>query len=130
MTVMKPPKLPITPVPHNELRPELFPRRGASLDEIVALGYTFDGYAHLGMEACAALANDSLNHYYATGELKIEELDELRSCLFFEARRWSLYAQHPDTKATIYIFALIDALKEKVPGSGSKENADSTMGNA
>ena len=108
-----PPELPLTPLDAHELVPESFPKRGADLSEIVKLGYTFDGYSHYGMERCAEMANEALSTYYHTDVLP-EELDTIRACLFFEARRWSLYQTAPDTKANIYIFALIDKLKEKL----------------
>ena len=105
----------ITPVAAADLEPETFPKRGAYLQDIVPLAYTFDGYAHLGMERCAEVCNAALSHYYRTDELP-DELATLRACLFFEARRWSLYDTEPDTKARIYLHALIDAIAEKVEG--------------
>ncbi len=103
----------ISPIASENLDPATFPKRGAGLDEIVKFGYSFDGYAQYGMEACAELANKSLSTYYHT-EVLPEDLLELRACLFFEARRWTLYQTMPDTKANIYIFALIDKIREKV----------------
>lgn len=103
----------IKAIAHEALDPLTFPKPGAALSEIVQLGYSFDGYAQYGMEACAKLANQALSRYYHQAVLP-EDLSELRACLFFESRRWSLYQSLPDTKAMIYIFALIDKIKEKV----------------
>lgn len=107
---MSVPDLPITPVPHERLAELEFPKRGATFDKIVALAYTFDGYAQFGMETCAAMANTALSRYYRENILP-EDITTLRACLFFEGRRWTLYDQPPDTKASIYIFALIDKIK-------------------
>lgn len=103
----------LTPLPHDALTPDLFPKRGAGFETIVRFAYTFDGYAHYGMERCAELANKALSAYYHF-EVLPSDLTELRACLFFEARRWTLYQSAPDTKATIYIFALIDQIKALV----------------
>lgn len=100
----------------EELDPATFPKRGASLDELVKFAYTFDGYAHFGMEACAELANSALSAYYHN-EVLPDDITDLRACMFFEARRWTLYQTMPDTRATIYIFALIDKIKEKISNS-------------
>ena len=106
-------EVPVTPVAPTALEPETFPKRGAYLKDIVPLAYTFDGYAHFGREQCAEVCNAALSSYYRTDELP-SELETLRACLFFEARRWSLYDAEPDTKARIYIHALLDAIAAKV----------------
>ena len=105
----------ITPLEVKDLDINSFPKRGSSLEEITKLAYTFDGYAQFGMEECAALANAALSTFYHEQVLP-EDVTEIRACLFFEARRWNLYQDLPDTKATIYIFSLIDKLKEHVQG--------------
>lgn len=104
------PELPITPVPHEALEPEAFPKRGASFGDLTRFAFTFDGYERYGMEGCAKLANEALSRYYRTQELPAPEPDLLRACLFFEARRWQLHKQEPDTKGLLYMHALIDAL--------------------
>lgn len=111
------PQLPITPVPHEALEPETFPQRGASFDELLAFAYTFDGYQRFGMEGCAELANAALSHYYHKRVLPAGGLDVLRACLFFEARRWQLHKQEPDTKGLLYIHALVDAIAAEVTGA-------------
>ena len=103
------PQLPITPVSAEALEPERFPGRGASFGEIVALAYTYDGYERHGMEGCAEKANAALSGYYRERILP-EGIETLRTCLFFEARRWQLHRQEPDTKGLLYIHALIGAL--------------------
>ncbi len=107
------PNADVNPIETKDLRAEMFPKQGSSFADVVVFAYTFDGYAHYGMEACAALANEALSVYYKQESLP-EDISALRACLFFEARRWMLYGSMPDTKANIYIAALIKRLKEKL----------------
>ncbi len=103
----------IDPIATEDLKADAFPKQGSSFADVVAFAYHFDGYAHYGMEACATLANAALSTYYHNDSLP-EDVTELRACLFFEARRWMLYGSMPDTKANIYIFALISKLKKSL----------------
>jgi hypothetical protein len=65
---------------------------------------TFDGYQYWGsIDKCAEVAAKTP----AT-------LTHLRTCLFFEARRWSHLKKQPDEKALKRIRALVFAIKEKV----------------
>jgi hypothetical protein len=65
---------------------------------------TFDGYAYWGsVDKCAEMAARppaSLTH--------------LRTCLFFEARRWAHQRRTPDALAMKRIRALVFAIQEKV----------------
>lgn len=103
----------VSPITNEDLTAEDFPGRGATFDVVQRFGYSFDGYAAFGMENCAAIANAALSDYYHNDELP-DDLDTLRACMFFEVRRWSLYEQMPDTRANIYMFALIDAIRGKL----------------
>lgn len=102
---------PLAPKSAAELAPATFPEHGAPFKDIAALGYTFDGYAEHGMERCAELANTALSAFYHH-EVLPDSILMLRTCLFFETRRWLLYDQVPDHKARLYIHALIDRLGE------------------
>jgi hypothetical protein len=110
---MEIPQLPITPVANEHLDPNTFPQKRDAFNTVVAFAYTFDGYAHFGMEQCATIANTSLSTFYHSNVLP-DELNVLRGCLFFEARRWTLYKQEPDNKGLIYMHALIDRIRKKV----------------
>jgi hypothetical protein len=105
--------LPVIPIASEQLNPDTFPQKRDPFNILVAFAYSFDGYAHFGMEACAALANETLSTFYHTNILP-NDMDILRTCLFFEARRWSLYQREPDNKGLIYMHALIDRIKKKV----------------
>ncbi len=43
-----------------------------------------------------------------------ETLAELRTCLFFEQRRWRHYGENPDEVALSEIRKLVDAIRERV----------------
>jgi len=106
---------------HDELRPEHLPHPRAPFEEVVHFAYTFDGYARFGMRLCGEMANRAASSFVATGELPawlVGDLDRLRSCLFFEARRWILLEREPDTRALIYVHRLIEAVGDQVAPAG------------
>jgi hypothetical protein len=105
--------LAVTAISNSQLDPETFPQKRDPFNTVVAFAYSFDGYAYFGMDQCAAMANQALSTFYHTNVLP-DDLDSLRACLFFEARRWSLYKQEPDNKGLIYMHALIDRIRKKV----------------
>jgi hypothetical protein len=110
---MNAPTLPITPIATEDLASATFPKRGDPFDSIVNFAYSFDGYAHFGTEKCAELANAALSAFYHAQVLP-EDTEILRACLFFEARRWTLYQQEPDNKGLVYIHALLDKLAKRL----------------
>ncbi len=103
----------MTLIANDKLGLDTFPKRRDPFDAVVNFAYTFDGYAHFGMEKCAEIANVSLSTFYHSQELP-DDIDMLRACLFFEARRWTLYQKEPDNKGLIYIHALIDRLGKRL----------------
>jgi len=89
----------------HELRPEDVPGPDADLGEIWAFAATFDGYRHCGgFHECAEIANAG----------QPETLAELRTCLFFEARRWRHFGESPDGEALAYIQDLVARIREAV----------------
>ncbi len=110
MTAMPPS---IAPVPHRSLTSDDVPSPRADFDDIVTFAYTFDGYERFGVEACGELANATLTRFLADRTLPAD-LDELRGCLFFEARRWIVLEREPDTRARLYVGALLDRLAERL----------------
>src|SRR5262245_31371071 len=70
-----------------------------------AFSHTFDGDFEWGSRTkCAEVANA---HRHNT-------LTELRTCLFFEQRRWNHFGDRPDAEAMTYIHGLIAAISKKV----------------
>jgi hypothetical protein len=85
-----------------DLRPADLPGQAAGVQEIFAFAHTFDGYIHWGsFERCAEIAN-SRDH---------STLDSLRTCLFFEARRWRHFDEEPDAEALAYWRELLEMIR-------------------
>ncbi len=100
-------------VPHRSLTREDLPDPRADFEDIVAFAYGFDGYARFGLEGCGELANLTLSAYLRDRRLP-DDLDELRACLYFEARRWIVLQQEPDTRARLYLGALLEHLGDRL----------------
>ncbi|MFT3896099.1 MAG: HNH endonuclease [Thermomonas sp.] len=89
----------------TDLRLADVPEPTAGPEVIEAFALTFDGYEECGsFERCAAIANARCHG----------TLFELRSCLFFEQRRWHHLGEAPDAKADAYHRELISMIREKV----------------
>jgi hypothetical protein len=73
---------------------------------------TFDGYAQH-PDDCGDVANAAAARYSECGDLPAS-LSELRTCLFFEQRRWRHFGEDPDADALRYVYALLDAIRIKV----------------
>ena len=66
---------------------------------------TFGGYErHGSFEACANIANAKRN----------QTLTELRTCLFFEQRRWHHFGETPNSEAMLYIWDIVERIRAKV----------------
>lgn len=103
----------VTSVPHHALTRAEVPSLRAEFDDVIAFAYTYDGYARYGLEGCGELANATLTRFLADRALP-DDLDELRACLFFEARRWIVLEREPDTRARLYVGALLAAIEERL----------------
>jgi hypothetical protein len=92
-------------VPNSDLHPADIPAAGASWEDIWRFADTFQGYKHWGsFEACARIANEQR---HAT-------LTDLRTCLFFECRRWQHYGDDPDEEAEPYVRGLVAEITKRV----------------
>jgi hypothetical protein len=81
------------------------PASDADWGDIIPFAHSFDGYKIMGsFEACAAVAN----------QRRHETLTELRTCLFFEARRWRHFGEDPDPPAMEYIRGLLIKMRDKI----------------
>jgi hypothetical protein len=81
------------------------PKPDAEWGKISRFALTFDGYSHWGSnERCAEIAN---SRRHAT-------LTDLRTCLFFEQRRWHHFGDTPDKEAQVYIREVIDQIRRRV----------------
>lgn len=88
-----------------ELTPADVPSFKEAWAKIEPFALTFDGFKHWGsVEKCADVA-----HARRPGSLT-----ELRTCLFYEARRWQQLGKPPDAESLKYIRALVYAIRERV----------------
>ena len=77
---------------------------------------SFDGYEQWGSFekcACAEIGNHSSATYQEKKVLPSSLID-LRTCLFFEQRRWRHFGEHPDKEIMTYIHALVEAIRNKL----------------
>lgn len=96
---------------NEELQLSDIPRDDASYEEISGFALTFDAYTHWGsFEKCAQVANE---RGHGT-------LTELRTCLFFEQRRWRHFGEAPDEEAMEYIRSLLASIRKRV-GTGHRD---------
>lgn len=103
----------VAPIAHADLTRNDLPRPREPFEEVVRFAYTFDGYERFGMHLCGEMANRAHRQYLEVGDLPawlVGDLDRLRACLYFEARRWILLAREPDTRSLIYVHRLVDAI--------------------
>jgi len=104
----------LTETPDAALSKDELPPPGAAWEAIAPFAYSFDGYGRLGsFDACAAIANPAFTAWTEQQVLPKSFLD-LRTCLFFEQRRWRHFGDDPDEEALKYIHALLEAIREQV----------------
>lgn len=92
-------------IPNKVLTLDHLPPPDADGTEVWRFADTFNGFKHWGsFERCAEIAN-----------LKPDStLTELRTCLFFECRRWHYYGEQPDEHEAPYIRGLLEKIRAKV----------------
>jgi hypothetical protein len=101
-------------IPNDQLTEEDIPPPEASWMAIVDFASTWDAYIYWGsFEKCAEIANTWAKRYYEEGKLP-ETLEELRTCLFFEWRRWRHLGDPPPKEAMRYVWDLVEAIRRKV----------------
>lgn len=92
-------------IPNGDLQVKRLPRNEADWDTIQRFALTFDAYSHWGsFDRCAEIAESR----------RRDTLTDVRTCLFFEQRRWRHYGEEPDMQAMIYIRALIEEIRTRV----------------
>ncbi|MGE3343994.1 MAG: DUF429 domain-containing protein [Vicinamibacterales bacterium] len=89
----------------GELTARDIPSPTAGAEEILEFAHTWDGYGASGsFETAAELANRRFQF----------TVDELRTLLFLEHRRWRHFGEEPDAEARAYIRWLIEAIRQRV----------------
>jgi hypothetical protein len=92
-------------IPNEALRLDHLPAPEADWPEVWRLADTFNGFKHWGsFERCAEVAN----------EQRGSTLTDVRTCLFFECRRWHHYGDAPDEEDAPYIRGLVAKIREMV----------------
>lgn len=77
-------------ISNADLTLEIVPEPDAAFDRISKFAASFDGYRQWGsFEKCAEIANAERH----------DTLTNLRTCLFFEWRRWHHFGDEPDADA-------------------------------
>jgi hypothetical protein len=77
----------------------------ADWEAIQPFALTFDGYTYWGsFERCEEIAETRQQ----------VTLTDLRTCLFFEQRRWRHYGYAPDEEAMEYIHDLVEQIRARV----------------
>lgn len=91
-------------IPNEDLRVELLPEPGADWTEIATFAHTWDGYSlYESVVECGKFANSPRQEG--------EGLAELRTRLFFEARRYRHFGHPPDPDAMHYIHELVEEIR-------------------
>jgi hypothetical protein len=100
-------------IANADLMPEDVPGPDADWSAIGRFALTFDGYRACGsLETCKAVAERWADAYAERGALP-DSLTALRTCLFYEQRRWRHYGRTPDPDAMAYIRALVDEIRRR-----------------
>lgn len=87
------------------LRVHDVPAAGAAWEHIEEFALSYDGYTECGsFERCAEIANNQRH----------DSLSDLRTCLFFEQRRWRHDGDEPDQEAMNYLQNVVDKIREHI----------------
>ncbi len=101
-------------IPNSQLIDEDIPSNRASWKKIQPFAMTFNGYKHWGsFKRCREVAKDGVTLYRSKQALS-QSLTDLRTCLFFEARRLEHYKKSPTKKGMDYVHGLVEAIRVRV----------------
>lgn len=102
-------------IPNEDLALAVIPPTDASWGEIAQFCLTFNGYQAWGsFERCAEIANARRHG----------TLTEIRTCLFFEQRRWRHFGEAPDEQTMAYLRGLIETLRSRVSARQSEHQGE------
>lgn len=101
-------------IPNSQLIEKDIPSRRARWITIETFALTYNGYTQWGtFKKCRTVAKQGITLYKENKELN-QSLTDLRTCLFFEARRWKHFEKTPNKKGLEYIHALVEAIRMRV----------------
>jgi hypothetical protein len=101
-------------IPNSLLIEKDIPSRRAAWKKIQPFAHTFNGYEHWGsVKKCREVARQGILLHKSNQDM-VQSLTDLRTCLFFEARRWKHMEKTPTKPALEYVHALVEAIRERV----------------
>jgi hypothetical protein len=101
-------------IPNSHLIEKDIPSHRASWKKIEPFALTFNGYKHWGsFKKCREVAEDGVKLYRAQKDMTLS-LTDLRTCLFFESRRWKHLEKAPSKKGMEYAHILVEAIRVRV----------------
>jgi hypothetical protein len=101
-------------IPNTLLIEKDIPSRRAAWKNIFLFAHTFNGYKHWGsVKKCHEVARHGIVLHKSQHDLE-QSLTDLRTCLFFEARRWKHLEKNPSKAGLVYVHALVEAIRERV----------------
>ena len=104
----------MTKIPNSQLMEKDIPSSGATWKKILPFALTFNGSEHWGsFEKCREIAKVGIASYRDKKPFT-QSLTDLRTCLFYEARRWNHLEKSPNKMAMAYIHALLEAIRVRV----------------
>ena len=106
-------------IENRDLTERDIPSPNAAWRRISEFALTFDGYSHWrSFDKCAEIANPCAEAFAKNRELP-DSLTKLRTCLFFEQRRYHHFGHGPDEGVMEYIHALVEGIRQKVQAGGA-----------
>jgi hypothetical protein len=97
-------------IANPDLTPADIPPPDADWGTVVKFALSYNGFQRWGsFGKCAKIANSKRHG----------SLDELRTCLFFEQRRWNHFGHIPDEKAMAYIRGVVEKIRAAVLARGT-----------
>jgi len=101
-------------IPNSQLINGDLPSSRAAWKNIVSFAHSFNGYEHWGsVKKCREVARQGVALHKANRDLT-QSLTDLRTCLFFEARRWKHLDKNPSKAGLVYVHALVEAIRVRV----------------
>jgi hypothetical protein len=102
------------PISNAQLIETDLPERRATWVKIQPFAISFDGYEHWGsFKKCREVADFGVS-LHRKHEPLTQSLTDLRTCLFFESRRWKHLKKDPTKTGMNYIHSLVDAIRLRV----------------
>jgi len=101
-------------IPNSQLLDGDLPTRRATWKKIIPFAQSFNGYEHWGsVQKCREVAKQGVTLHKSNRVLS-QSLTDLRTCLFFEARRWKHLEKKPSKAGLVYVHALVEAIRMRV----------------